>query len=192
MTPSRVKLDFCGSFSHKDRLSIRILPATLTSKTIFQRFLEECQDFNLISDGEPVQPDAAEKLFTELPPDNSLANKYVLGLWHDQTLCGVVDLLLGYPESGICWIGLMLFSPTYRGQGLGKSTLDYLSTVLISIGIDRLQLGVLQENDKGRRFWQKQGFKELRRKENYKCGQKTHTVIVMEKSLPDQGIQSNL
>jgi ribosomal protein S18 acetylase RimI-like enzyme len=150
-----------------------------------QAMLEKSQDFSLLTDGQPVQPDAAQSVLSELPPGKTLDDKLVLGIRNDHAnLAGVLDIMDGYPEPGVCWIGLLEIPPEYRGMHLGYSVLSELEKLVVRSGIFRLQLGVLQDNLPALAFWQKMGFIEIRRKTDYASGQKTHVVLVMEKVLP--------
>lgn len=148
-----------------------------------QAMMETCQDFALLSDGLPVQPDAAREIFTEVPPGRSTSDKIVLGVWVDAHLAGVVDLLRDYPDPRVWWIGLMEFAPVHRGKHLGSSVLTEVEVLARQQGATSLQLGVLEANQAGLSFWSRLGFTEIRRKTDYQSGLKTHTVIVMEKLL---------
>ena len=163
--------------------SFFISPLDASRMHTLQGLLETCQDFALLSDGLSVPPDAASKLIKDVPPGRSPAEKLVLGVWLDENLAGVVDILRDYPDPRVWWIGLMEFSPVHRGKRLGSSVLAEVEAHARAQGAIRLQLGVLAANQAGYSFWSRTGFAEIRRKTDYHCGIKTHTVIVMEKDI---------
>jgi ribosomal protein S18 acetylase RimI-like enzyme len=152
-----------------------------SDEPVLQGLLEDCQDYNLLSDGQPTQPQAARDLMTDTPPGRSVEDKLVFGIWDQQFLVGVIDLLKDYPQVGNWWIGLLLLSPSNRQSKLGQATLDWIESLCQNHDIGLIQLGVFAENIAGLSFWQKVGFREVSRKEGYASGLKSHTVIVMEK-----------
>lgn len=152
-----------------------------------QAMLEQSQDFSQLSDGHPVEPDAAQHLFLDLPPDTAPDDKDVYGIWRSDALVGIVEAIRGYPTPEVVWIGLMEFIPSFRGKHLGQGTLSALEAYYAAFGFQLLQLGVLEVNTAGVAFWQQMGFQEIRRKEGYLSGEKIHTVLVLEKRI-DQGI----
>ena len=70
--------------------------------------------------------------------------------------------------------------PQHQRQGIGTQLLEKAITAFPAVR--KLQLEVEEENKKGLGFYQKQGFRELQRKEEHIEGEILHT-IVMEKVL---------
>ncbi len=146
-----------------------------------QRFLQDCEDFNLLVEGEPVQADAAEQALQDVPPGRKPEDKYLLGFFDEHTkLVGVLDLLPDYPEEGVWWIGLLLVHPHQRGKGLGARVMRELVNFARDCGSRRLMLGVVEENRKGLEFWRGQGFNLVRTTDPRPFGKKMQRVLVLE------------
>jgi ribosomal protein S18 acetylase RimI-like enzyme len=157
----------------------------LTSdEPVLQGLLEECEDFNFLCDGQPTQLQAAQDLMTGAPPGRSVEDKLVFGIWDQLLLVGVIDLFKNHPGEKIWWLGLLLLTPSNRRSKLGQAALEWIENLCRNNHVVSIQLGVLTENIAGFSFWQKAGFREISRKEGYSSGLKSHTVILMEKSLP--------
>ena len=149
-----------------------------------QALLEACADFNLLIEGEPPGPDAAQVLFSETPPGRSADDKYVIGLYDGaRSLFGVVDVVRDYPAGGEWFIGLLLIHPAQRGQGTGAEIVRALEAWAIRSGARCLELGVVEANTPGGRFWEQVGFVQVRTSEMRQFGQKEHRVIYMQRDL---------
>jgi GNAT superfamily N-acetyltransferase len=113
--------------------------------------------FELIS-GKEAGNDAPERLFVGRPAGLPQENKVVLGIYQDEQLAGVFDILLGYPNAETGFIGLFLLDPDYRGVGLGSRAYIRVEAWFQQWGLTEVQLGVQMNNADGRRFWEKHGF----------------------------------
>jgi GNAT superfamily N-acetyltransferase len=91
-----------------------------------------------------------------------------------------MDLIRGYPEPHIAFLGLLLFSETHQGQGLGKLALTHIANLSRSWGCTALRLSVIDKNLQALAFWQREGFIEMYRKPTT---QFTGDAIVMQRSL---------
>jgi RimJ/RimL family protein N-acetyltransferase len=120
----------------------------------------------------------------DVPPGKTPDDKLVLGIrTGNRRLVGVIDLLLDYPLTGIWFIGLMLLDPDWCGQRLGAQAVDQLAAWAYRHGAQRLRLGVVGDNWRGQRFWQRMGFVEIERRPPCVFGQKEQVVIVMQLTL---------
>lgn len=68
-------------------------------------------------------------------------------------------------------------------NGVGEALLDHVSGAAREKGFDTLWLGVWEENARGRRFYEKQGFKDTSGRLEFPYGGGVGINIVMEKSL---------
>ena len=166
-------------------LSVRLLRQA--DELILQRFLQECEDFNWLVEGEPVQANAAEQALIDIPPGRKTEDKYLFGFFDERSrLAGILDLLPDYPEEGAWWVGLLLFHPQQRGKGYGAQVVKELVRFARDCGSRKLMLGVVEENRIGLEFWRGQGFNLVRTTEPRAFGMKTQRVLVMKQDLTEQ------
>ena len=94
----------------------------------------------------------------------------------------IVGLLTaGQPGSSVIYIGRLYVLPGHQRQGIGGKLLDACVTGFTT-GARTLRLEVEAQNEKGMAFYQKQGFREIARKEEELEGVSL-TVVEMEKKL---------
>ena len=153
-----------------------------------QAFYEACADYSLLVDGYLPRPGAAVSLLTERPPEKSVDDKLLVGIYlPPNTLVGVLDVVKDYPMVADWWIGLLLLAPQYRGKGLGHKIFQSFRKWVIQYGAKKILLGVVETNENAVRFWQSEGFIELERQPG-KIGDLSHIVITMEHEVHEAGI----
>ncbi len=152
-----------------------------------QRFFEQCNDFNLLVDGEDISPTSAQDIFQEAPPGRSLDDKFMFGIL-DQSgaIVGILEGMVDYPDQGVWWIGLLMLAPGVRGQGLGRKVVESFAEYVRSKECKSIMLGVVDENPEAYAFWQRAGFEFVRQTEPQTFGKKTHTVNVMRRAVPPE------
>jgi RimJ/RimL family protein N-acetyltransferase len=115
-----------------------------------------------------------------MPPNTDVAKKSVFGFYAGADMIGCADVIRSYPANDCAWIGLLLFSEMHRGQGYGRDALALMIARAREWGCSRLQLATLSTNLRGVAFWQREGFKELRRASNPRFPAE---LIVMERTI---------
>jgi ribosomal protein S18 acetylase RimI-like enzyme len=159
------------------------IPLDTSDVPRLQTLFAACADYFHMVSGEAMGPEETEKELNELPPGKTLDDKFFLGLQlPDGTLGGILDVVRDYPESGIWYLGLLLLHPTERGHGRGASLHAQLRKHIQQQGGKAIRLGVLDQNDKALRFWERLGYIEIARKP-YPVGKLQHTVRVMQLQL---------
>jgi GNAT superfamily N-acetyltransferase len=123
-----------------------------------QVLLERCETFEILVTGHRPDPHAAEDLIVEVPPDHPLRDKLVIGVWTDQGLTAVIDLLRHFPEDHAWYLGLLLVAPEARGQGLGGRLVEALAAWISAEGGRSIRLAVQDQNPDALRFWAAMGF----------------------------------
>lgn len=142
-----------------------------------------CRDFQVLTTGREPGPADGEDLFMDCPPGKSPGDKEIFGLMSWGKAVGVIELLRDYPAQGTWFIGLMLVHPCWRGKGLGRDALAWLEQYLAEQKVGSLSLAVLAENPLGLRFWEHNGFQQIRIVENYQSGAITTAAYVMLKTI---------
>lgn len=172
---------------HIDDPEFQIIALNPESADRLQAFFEQCADFAMLVEGEPVSPAAAQDTFESLPPGKTLQDKFVFGVSDAAGgLAGVLEAVRGYPEPGTWWIGLMMLTPAARGRGLGQKLIEGFARYVRSQRGQAVMLGVVEENQAGYRFWQRAGFVRVRETEPRVFGKKTQRVFVMQRDLPPE------
>lgn len=123
-------------------------------------FYARAADYWLLADR--VAPDTAKAraFFTDAPPGCDPAASHRLGLFHRGQLAGVAELSFGFPDPRDAYLGLMILAPRQRGQGLGALFLTHVEDLARAAGAPRILLAVLDENPRGRAFWERNGFRD--------------------------------
>lgn len=151
-----------------------------------QMLYEACLDYMLLVDGHPAGANSGAETFQDVPPERSPDDKVILGvLDRHGELVGLLDALRHYPEETTWWIGLLLFAPAARSQGLGERLVQGFAETVQANGGQAIMLGVVEDNRRAYQFWQRMGFEEVRKTEPRQFGDKIQVVAVMRRRLVD-------
>ena len=112
------------------------------------------------------------------PPGIGMADKYYIGFYKDETLIAIMDLIDGYPEAAIVFIGFFMMNKDLQGHGTGTEIIRETAAYLKSAGKTSIRLAIDKANPQSTHFWKKNGF--LMIKEVDRNG---WTVLVAEKRL---------
>lgn len=149
---------------------------------LLQRLYDQCTDFALVVEGEPFSPTAAQAEFRSIPDGKSLGDKLMFGLINPQgEIVGLLEAVQNYPDETTWWLGLLMLAPELRGQGVGREVLRGFSEYVRMRGGKAMMLGVVEDNRRAYRFWQKMGFEVVRKTEPRRFGKKMQTVYVMRR-----------
>ena len=125
--------------------------------TVFT-LMEACADYVWLEREEPPLPYLVDEYFTDAPPGIDPAEGHRPGLFDGDRLLALAEMSFGYPAPDASYLGLMMVHPAARGTGAGLRLLRHLETVARSRGVARLLLAALEENPRGRAFWEREGF----------------------------------
>jgi ribosomal protein S18 acetylase RimI-like enzyme len=157
---------------------------SLEDSGAIQELWEKCLDFMLLVEGHPAEPNYGEEQFQDVPPGKSPEDLFVFGIINQQNdLVGLLDVLRGYPDETTWWIGLLLFVPDARSQGLGQKVTKGFAEYARANGGQAIMLGVVDENKLAYEFWSRVGFELVRKTEPRQFGNKTQIVNVMRRIL---------
>ena len=92
------------------------------------------------------------------PSDIDASDKYFVGFFDNRTLVTVMDLVDGYPEPEIAFIGLFMMNHDYQGKEIGTAIINETMTYLRTIGKKAIRLAIDKGNPQSTHFWQKNGF----------------------------------
>ncbi|MFZ5986278.1 MAG: GNAT family N-acetyltransferase [Bacillota bacterium] len=88
------------------------------------------------------------------------------------------------PQKAV-WISSIMIDPDYQGRGLGREAINLLIQHLrTNSEVKELYLAVAENNIKGKLFWKRQDFKELKRIDNcLHLQNQPQNIIVMYRSI---------
>lgn len=100
-----------------------------------------------------------------LPPGKEYRDKFYVGFFDSGTLAAVMDLILGFPEPEIAFIGLLMTDTRYQNQGISSQIVSDTAAHLAGLGYREIRLGVDRGNPQSSHFWTKNHFSVLREDE---------------------------
>ena len=96
------------------------------------------------------------------PPGIDETRKYYVGFYRDDALIAVMDLIDGYPEEDIAYIGFSMMNIRFQGRQLGSSLIGEVKDCLKGIGMRAVRLAIDKANPQSNHFWKKNGFEVIR------------------------------
>lgn len=149
-----------------------------------QAFFAGNPEYFLAVTGAPPRPDEAkQELECRPPPDVPYEKVYVLGfLDSGDQMVAMASVMTGLLAPGVWHISLFMVATALHGTGMAGLLYERLERWAKDEGASWLRLGVVAGNRKAERFWEKAGYREVRRLEE-QLGSMTHTMRLMVKSL---------
>lgn len=129
--------------------------------------------------GAPLTPESLRADLTVLPPGTTPEQKHFVGLWREDKLTALLDLICDYPAPGTAYIGWFILTAGVQGQGVGSRLIAQLCTALTAVGMKKLRLAYVQTNPQSKRFWEKNGFSPT----GEKCDMGSCRAVLMERML---------
>jgi GNAT superfamily N-acetyltransferase len=183
-------------FPAGDHLVARRLSAA--DAPLLQVFLEANPEyFHRISGTEPAPDEAATELAARPPAELSWRAHVDIGFWHEPPEAAPQLIGFAIVDSDLaiegCWhVALFIVATALHGQGVGRRLYQALEDWARVGGARWMRLCVVQGNSEAERFWQRQGFVQLRLREGVPAGLRLNTVRVMLKPLQDGGVSPYL
>ncbi|GGJ91277.1 hypothetical protein GCM10007063_12370 [Lentibacillus kapialis] len=118
-----------------------------------------------------------------------LENHHIYLIYLDEQLIGEMNYMvdpghLYKKEPGTAWISITIGEPEGRGKGIGYAAIQYLEGQIKAQGFQRIELGVFAFNTQAQKLYQRLGYKEVGRIENFTYWQdRWWSDIRMEKNL---------
>ncbi|MBH0229440.1 GNAT family N-acetyltransferase [Halobacillus yeomjeoni] len=97
-----------------------------------------------------------------------LHNHDIYLIYLEDKLIGEMNFMIDPPHlhkkvPGTAWIGITIGEPEGRGKGVGVEAIRYLEEQINSAGLNRIELGVFEFNERARKLYSKMGYKEIAR-----------------------------
>jgi GNAT superfamily N-acetyltransferase len=181
-TPSRRRL-FVAEVYEAVELAEEDLPA-------LQAFFAGNPEYFLAVTGAPPRPDEAkQELECRPPPGLPYEKVYVLGfLDSGDQMVAMASVMTGLLAPGVWHISLFMVATALHGTGMAGLLYERLERWAKDEGASWLRLDVVTGNRKAERFWEKAGYRDVRRSVVH-FGSTTRPVRVMVKSLRGSDIE---
>lgn len=142
-----------------DDISIKTLPQSDVEKV--QALFEDSADFSMLVEGRLPRSSDAEEMMQAVPEGKNLSDKSVLGIYQEENLIGVLDVVRDHPLKDTWFIGLLLINPKFRNKGLGAKIYLNLKDKVRQEGALSIMISVAEQNIQALKFWKNLGFIEL-------------------------------
>jgi len=142
---------------------VTLSPVTPDEVDDLQAVIESDPEYVERVTGLPPGPADAQSLLMMRPPDLPEERKTVLAVRCDGVVVGIVDVLRGYPERHVAYLGLLQIRGDLQRRGLGHAAHDALLDVVGDwTEIQRLRLAVLATNSEAAEpFWRALGYQPV-------------------------------
>ncbi|MBQ6559231.1 MAG: GNAT family N-acetyltransferase [Erysipelotrichaceae bacterium] len=125
--------------------------------------LEICQgnsQFYLYCEAKPDREQVQNDMHIT-PPGKDLSSKFYIGFFQKNELIAVMDMIDGYPQDDIVYIGFFMMKKEYQGKEIGSSIISETANYLKELGYQTIRLGIDKENPQSNHFWKKNGFEVI-------------------------------
>ena len=112
------------------------------------------------------------------PPGVDRADKYYVGFFDGGVLAAVLDLIDGYPEPDIAFIGFFMMNATLQGRQRGSGIVQDVCAYLKQLGKTAIWLAIAKDNPQANHFWKKNGFVVIK-----EVDREGWAILVAEKKL---------
>ncbi|WP_144712628.1 GNAT family N-acetyltransferase [Curtobacterium pusillum] len=150
-----------------------------------QALLETVPDYARRITGYPPGPSDGLSALLSVPDGYDPVGKLGIGLWSDDELVAFADVLLGYPDPSVAYIGLLVVRGGRQGAGVGRAMHDaVVERVRTVSGVERLRLGVVATNaEVAEPFWRALGYEPTGERGPYRYDHLESTVALWERRL---------
>jgi len=93
-----------------------------------------------------------------LPSGKTHSDKYYVGYFDNNKLIAVLDLIDGYPENDVAFIGFFMTDIHLQKKGLGSEIIAELLDCIWDNGFQSARLAWVKGNPQAEHFWRKNGF----------------------------------
>ncbi|HEX2011944.1 MAG TPA: GNAT family N-acetyltransferase [Roseateles sp.] len=165
---------------------------SLEDAPLLQAFLQANPEYyERVGGAGPMPEQAHEELSERPPPPLSYREHIALGFWSEPV--GAPAELLGFASVDTdlvlagCWhVALFIVATRLHGQGVAARLYRALEDWARAGGAQWLRLGVVCGNTMAERFWERQGFVQLRLRKGVAAGVRLNSVRVMLKPLGER------
>ena len=126
-----------------------------------------------------VDEDSIKEDILALPENITYDDKYYVGLFDDEVLIAILDLITNYPNKETAFIGFFMVNKENHNKGIGFLMIKEICDYLKNVGYKNIRLAWVKGNKQAENFWKKNGFIEIEERKD----QNNHSVVLASKNL---------
>jgi RimJ/RimL family protein N-acetyltransferase len=157
-----------------------VQPLDDAAATALQRFFDADAEYFTDINGRDISMEETRAI---VPPGRTHADKFIFSIAKDGRVVGLIDIIRGYPEPHIWFLGFLYIGKDARGAGLGRKALHAIYAWTKRQGAERLRLGVIEGNDRARRLYATEGFVQEGVREVDPAVKRMRRTLVLERAL---------
>jgi GNAT superfamily N-acetyltransferase len=158
--------------------------ATRAETTEIQAFNEANPEYWLLTHGHPPPPDDAQRAFDAHPPADMNYREDPWFIVRDaatSALAGHVACAIDLMAPGVFHLGFFMVATSRIGTGFAQRLYEAYEKFTFRHGARWLRLGVVECNERGRAFWRRQGYVDVKRLDDFVLGERSHRLFTMVK-----------
>ena len=128
------------------------------------RLLERNELFYQYTDARPLKEEVLADMKI-VPPGIERSEKYYVGYFEGDDLIAVLDLIDGYPDEDIAFVGFFMMDTDHQGKQIGSDIITELASYLKEEGKRAMRLAIDDGNPQSSHFWKKNGFEVIDEKD---------------------------
>ena len=126
--------------------------------------------------------------------EERLEHQHIYLIYSQDQLIGEMDFQvdpkhLYKKEAGTAWIGIIIGEEAARGRGIGASSIQYLEEQIQQHELKRIELGVFEFNIRAVKLYQKLGYREFARINDFTFWQERMWQDIRMEKLIRQGME---
>ena len=135
---------------------------TLDNLEKYENIFYSNTDYFMITDGRPAtKKDCTETI--EYADNFPVGICQLIGFSKNEQAIAFLSLLEGYPNKNTLYIGLFLIDKQFQKKTIGAKIIDKVIDIAFESDYKSIKLSVQDNNVSGYPFWQKFGFKKVKR-----------------------------
>lgn len=115
----------------------------------------------------------------KLPPNKKMKDKYYIGIYEDQALLGLADIILKYPNPQTVFIGFFMMNLFYQSKGIGSQIIQELCDYFSEHDFQKVRLAYVKGNVQSESFWLKNHFMPV----GLEIEQENYSIVVLERNI---------
>ncbi len=150
-----------------------------------QEFFDANPEYFLAVTGQPPgREEGHEEFHDEVPAGMPFTRKWMIGFIDESdSLVGMASVVSDLLAKHVWHIGLFVVATPLHGSGAANAMHARLESWMRDQGAQWLRLGVVEGNARAERFWEKSGYREVRKRGGVEMGARTNVIRVMAKPL---------